>query len=174
MVVRDSYVPKTADSNGGIAMKSRDSLRERTRMFARVIGPYLAIVSFSAALRPDDMKATLAEYEANPLWSWVTGAFILLLGLTVIALHPYWRGAAAVLVSGLGWLVAAKGLALVTATHWYYSVANSMIDSTGWWRAGAALEVLIGLYLSYVGWVPARDPSISHAAKPADDLPRAA
>ena len=155
-------------------MKSADSAQPRTRMFARVMGPYLAIVAFSAAIHPRDMKAILAGYEANPLWSWVTGAFILVLGLTVIALHPYWRGAAAVLVSGLGWLVAAKGLILVNASQWYYSLANSMIDSTGWWQTGAALEVLIGLYLSYVGWVPAQGPSTSHENKPATDLPRAA
>ncbi|UMB70893.1 hypothetical protein [Mycobacterium paraterrae] len=155
-------------------MKSTDSLQERTRMFARVLGPYLAIVAFSAALRPRDMKAMLAGYEANPLWSWVTGAFILVLGLTVIALHPFWRGVAAVLVSGLGWLVAVKGLVLVTASQWYYSLANSMIDSTGWWRTGAAVEVLIGLYLSYVGWVPAQGASALHEAKHATDLPRAA
>lgn len=155
-------------------MKSTDLPRERTRMFARVMGPYLAIVAFSAAARPHDMRTMLSGFEANPLWSWVTGTFILLLGLTVIALHPYWSGAPAVLVSGLGWLVAIKGLFLVTASHSYFAMANSAIDSTGWWRSGAVIEVLIGLYLAYVGWVPKQDRPVSHKASPTKDLPRAA
>lgn len=155
-------------------MRSKELPRERTRMFARVMGPYLAIVSFSAAFRPHDMRAMLSGFEADPLWTWVTGAFILLLGLVVIALHTYWRGTAAVLVSGLGWLVVIKGFALVTASHWYFSMANSAIDSTGWWRTGAAVEVLIGLYLAYVGWVPVQDRPVSQKVSPTADLPRAA
>jgi len=155
-------------------MSSKELPRERTRTFARVMGPYLAIVAFSAALRPHDMRTMLSGFESDPLWTWVTGGFILLLGLVVIALHPYWRGTAAVLVSGLGWLVAIKGLVLVTASHSYFSMANSAIDSTGWWRTGAAVEVLIGLYLAYVGWIPAQDRQVSQKASPATDLQRAA
>lgn len=35
------------------------------------------------------------------------------MGLIVIILHPYWRGAAAITVSLLGWFTAIKGLALM-------------------------------------------------------------
>jgi hypothetical protein len=85
----------------------------RTRMLARVVGPYLVIIAATVALRPADMRAMLSQFQANPLWAWVVGAFILLLGLVAIALHPYWRGAAAILVSVVSWLVAIKGLFLV-------------------------------------------------------------
>ena len=155
-------------------MKSSQQLQNRTRMFARVMGPYLAIIAASAALRPNAMRAMLSGFEADPLWSWVTGAFIMLLGLTVIALHPYWRGAPAIIVSAFGWLVAVKGLFLVVGSHTYFSMANSAVDAMGWWRTGAAIEVLIGLYLAYVGWMPERTDSVSQQANSTPDLPRAA
>jgi hypothetical protein len=155
-------------------MTSSQQLQNRTRLFARVMGPYLAIIAAAAALRPSDMRAMLSGFEANPLWSWVTGAFILLFGLVVIALHPYWRGAAAIVVSTLGWLVAVKGLFLVAGSHSYFSMANSAIDAMVWWRAGAVVEVVIGLYLAYVGWVPARTRSLPQPASSTPDLPRAA
>ena len=41
----------------------------RTRMFARVIGPYFVIVSLTAALRAPDMQAVLSDFEASPVWS---------------------------------------------------------------------------------------------------------
>ncbi|MFZ0716246.1 hypothetical protein, partial [Mycobacterium sp.] len=135
-------------------MKSSLQLQNRTRMFARVMGPYLAIIAASAALRPNAMRSMLSGFEADPLWSWVTGAFIMLLGFTVIALHPYWRGAPAIIVSAFGWLVTVKGLFLVVGSQTYFSMANSAVDAVGWWRTGAAVEVLIGLYLAYVGWMP--------------------
>lgn len=143
-------------------------------MFARVMGPYLAVIAASAALRPKDMRSMLSGFEADPLWSWVTGAFIMLFGLTVIALHPHWRGAPAILVSALGWLVAVKGFVLVVGAHTYFSMANSAVDAMGWWRSGAAVEVLIGLYLAYVGWMPDRTETAARQTKSVPDLPRAA
>lgn len=155
-------------------MRSSHQTQDRTRMFARVVGPYLAIIAATAALRPNDMRAMLAGFQSDPLWSWITGAFILLFGLVVIALHPYWRGVAATMISVVGWVVIVKGLLLVAGSHTYFSMANSAVDAIGFWRAGAVVEVLIGLYLAYVGWIPARTRPVSQPASSTPDLPRAA
>ncbi len=152
---------------------SSQQLHYRTRMFARVVGPYLIVIASAAALRPADMKAMLSLYEGNPLWSWVTGAFILLLGLITIALHPYWRGAAAVIISVVGWLVAAKGLMLVAFPNSYLGIADSAIDAGGWWQIGAVVDVLAGVYLTFIGWIPQRAPRTSQVT-PTPDIRRAA
>ena len=143
-------------------------------MLARVVGPYLVIIAATVALRPTDMRTMTSQFEANPLWAWVVGAFILLLGLVAIALHPYWRGAAAILVSAVSWLVAIKGLFLVAFPLTYFSMTDSALDAVGWWRGGAVVEVLIGLYLAYVGWMPSQTRPESEAVDSTPDLPRAA
>ncbi len=143
-------------------------------MLARVVGPYLVIIAATVALRPTDMRTMASQFEANPLWAWVVGAFILLLGLVAIALHPYWRGAAAILVSAVSWLVAIKGLFLVAFPLTYFSMTDSALDAVGWWRGGAVVEVLIGLYLAYVGWMPSQTRPESEAVDSTRDLPRAA
>ena len=66
-----------------------------TRMFARVIGPFLTIAILTAAANVAHLRTIVAAFNANPLWPWVAGAFTLLIGLIVIAVHPYWRGATA-------------------------------------------------------------------------------
>lgn len=48
------------------------------------------------------MRELLAAFEASPIWAWVVGAFVLMGGIIIVALHPYWRGPAAVIVSLLG------------------------------------------------------------------------
>jgi hypothetical protein len=53
-------------------------------------------------------------------------------------------------------------------------MANSAVDAGVWWRTGAAIEVLIGLYLAYVGWMPVRTESVSPQANLTPELPRAA
>ena len=62
----------------------------RTRMFARVLGPFFVIVAATTVARASDMRRLLADFEANAAWPWVTGAFLLLASLVIIALHQHW------------------------------------------------------------------------------------
>jgi hypothetical protein len=151
-------------------MTSSQQSQNSTGMFARIFGPYLVIIAGTAALRPTDMRSLLSGFESNPLWSWMAGAFILLFGLTVVALHAHWRGAVAIIVSVVGWLVVIKGMFLVAFPHTYLSMVDSAIGAMPWWRGAAVVEVLIGLYLTYVGWMPARSRPADHEAtsKPKD------
>jgi len=155
-------------------MSSSQQPQARTRMFARVLGPFLVIVTVTAVARTSQMRTLLSEFGANSAWPWVTGVFVLLSGMVVVALHQYWRGAAAIIVSVLGWLTALKGVFLMAFPHTYISAANSMLDATAWWRTIFVIFAVIGLYLTYVGWAPARSRPTARTASSTPDLPRAA
>lgn len=94
-------------------MSSSQESQHSTRMFARVLGPFLVISCVTAVVRTSDMLALVTDFGANPVWPWVTGAFILAGGLIIVALHQYWRGAAAIIVSltrlasGAAWALSA-------------------------------------------------------------------
>ncbi len=146
----------------------------RTRLFARALGPFLVIADATAVARASDMQTLLSQFEANSLWTWVTGAFILLFGLMVVAAHPYWRGPAAIIVSLLGWLITLRGLLLFAFPQAFVSAANSMIGAQAWWVAACVVFALVGLYLTYVGWAPLPDRPKAQAAGTNPDLRRAA
>ncbi|OBI48576.1 hypothetical protein [Mycobacterium sp. E796] len=150
------------------------STQARTRLFARALGPFLVIVDATAIARAGDMQTLLSQFEANSLWTWVTGAFILLFGLFVVAAHPYWRGAAAVTVSLLGWLITLRGLLLFAFPQVFVSAANRMIGEQGWWVAACVAFALVGLYLTYAGWAPVADKPKHQGATTNPDLRRAA
>jgi hypothetical protein len=135
-------------------MSTSQQSEARTRLFARVLGPYLVIVTLAALARASQMRTLASEFGANPVWAFVTGAFILLSGLIVVALHQYWRGAAAIIVSVLGWMTVAKGVSLLAIPQTYISAVNSAVDPSIWWRVGFVIVALVGLYLTYVGWAP--------------------
>lgn len=145
-----------------------------TRMFARVLGPFLVIVDITAAVRAPDTQAVLSEFEASSLWSWVAGAFVLIFGLIVVAGHQYWRGAAPIIISVLGWLIVLRGLLLLAFPKVFVSVAKGMIGAQGWWVTLCVVFALVGLYLTYVGWAPAPSRSTPTAARTGGDLPLAA
>src|SRR5690349_24590525 len=83
--------------------------RPQTRMFARVLGPYIATVAIIVSVRGPDTAVLLAQFTASAVWPWVTGAFILLGGIAIVAFHQYWRSPAGVVVSVLRWLLVVRG-----------------------------------------------------------------
>jgi hypothetical protein len=155
-------------------MKSAQQSQLKTRLFARVVGPFLIIIPGTAVVQASEMRTLLSDFAANTLWCWVVGAFVLLIGLVVIALHQHWDSVPAIIVSAIGWLVALKGLLLVAFPRTYMSAANAAIDAVNWWRVGFIVFALIGVYLTYVGWTPARSRPAPRAASSKPDLPRAA
>ncbi|CAM4408702.1 hypothetical protein MB901379_04799 [Mycobacterium basiliense] len=146
----------------------------RTRMYARVLGPFLVIIDAMAVVRASDMRSLLSQFEANSLWTWVTGAFILGIGLVIVAGHQYWRGAAAIIVSLLGWLVTLRGLFLLAFPKAFISLANTMVGATALWVGLCIAFALVGIYLTYVGWAPSPSRPTQHTATATPNLPRAA
>ncbi len=145
-----------------------------TRMFSRVLGPFLVIAGVTAIARASEMRTLLPQFEANSLWAWVGGAFVLVFGLVVVAGHQYWHGAAAIIVSALGWLITLRGLLLLSFPQTFVSVADRMVGAQGWWIALCIVLALVGLYLTYVGWAPPAKRPTPQAASANPDLPRAA
>lgn len=156
-------------------MSAQPQSDARTRGFARVLGPYLVILALAALVRASDMSRLYAEFGSTFVWPWVTGAFVLLGGLIVVALHQHWHSAAAIAVSVVGWLTTLKGLFLLVIPQQYLSFGDSVIDAKGWWPAIMAVMALVGLYLAYVGWGPTgRRPQPEADRKSGGRLPRAA
>jgi hypothetical protein len=123
----------------------------RTRAFARVLGPWLIIVPGIIAVRAPDMGALASEFFDSPLFVWFSGALLLFAGLLIIAFHQYWSSAAAVLISLFGWVLAIRGLVLMAAPA-LYERAVVIADATWLVRIMFGILVVIGFYLTYVGW----------------------
>lgn len=136
-------------------MASRQRIHPRTRVCAQVLGPYLLIAAATLVARPQYTKTLLHSFDSNSGWAWIAGAFVLPMGLVVVVLHPYWRGAAAAIVSVLGWLTVLKGIALMALPQTYLSMGQD-VTAGPWWTASVAVMGVIGLYLTVVGWAPSR------------------
>ena len=155
-------------------MDTSEQQQLRTRMFARVLGPFFVIVAATTVARTSDMRRLLSDFEANAAWPWVTGAFLLLASLVIVALQQYWRGAAAVTVSVVGWVLAVRALFLMAFPHAFLAAADAAIRVSALWVSVDIFIGLVGLYLTYVGWRPAPSPAVPQTDTSAPDLPRAA
>lgn len=46
---------------------------QRTRSFARVLGPFLAVVPAIVAIRAGSIDDQLSSFSADPMWPWTLG-----------------------------------------------------------------------------------------------------
>ena len=131
------------------------SLQEqaRTRMFARVLGPFYVIISGIGVVRAVLACKHCRDCRTSGCGLWATGALELMVGIIIIAFHQYWRSAAAVVVSLLGWGSALQGFLILA----YPTIFDNLISGTNLWRAFYVCLGLTGVYLTYVGWKPAAD-----------------
>jgi hypothetical protein len=156
-------------------MTTSEQSQIRTRMFARALGPYFAIVPTTVAIRGSYMQTLFTEFKANPIWPWLFGAILLMFGLVIIAFHQYWRSPAAIIVSVVGWFLAIRRVILLTVPQ-AYDAAGNAIYSSGAIAAVRVLAIclgLAGLYLTYIGWKPA-PPAPKAIASAPQDRPHAA
>ncbi len=100
------------------------------------------------AARASDVQELISDFESNSALPWVTGTVALLAGLVVIGLQQEWRGAAAIIIGVLGVVTALEGVFLMGFPDSYLSFAGSIPLV-----AGAVVMGVVGLYLTYVGWV---------------------
>jgi len=125
----------------------------RTRAFARVIGPWLAIAPGIIVVRMPDMAVLAAAFFDNVLFAWFAGALLLISGLLIIAFHQYWSSVAAVMISLFGWFLTLRGLVLMAAPQLIERGTAASMGAVTLVRLFFGALVVIGLYLTYVGWI---------------------
>jgi hypothetical protein len=147
-------------------VSSPEQSQIRTRMFARAFGPFFVLVPSIIAVRAStQMPILFHAFASDPIWQWAFGAILLLWGSVIIAFHQYWHGAAAILVSLLGWFLAIRGILILAVPNLYNAAGNVLEQSAiPVVRAIFGGLALVGLYLTYVGWVA--KPSSARSSEP--------
>jgi hypothetical protein len=134
-------------------MASQNLNYARTRAFARVLGPYLAIATAIIGYRAPWMGGEMNSFFGNAALVFITGAFMLFAGLSIIAFHQYWNGLAAILISVFGWFLTLRGGVLMLAPDLYRQAGVAAAPHMNLVRDGFFALTILGLYFIWVGWI---------------------
>jgi hypothetical protein len=124
----------------------------RTRMLARVAGPYLAIMGLTIALNAHLFALILPNFMQDRPLVLTSGAFVLILGLVVIALHHHWSSPPAIAISLIGWAAAVKGALLMLAPELGAALTVIVVRMPPVLLIIALVMIAFGAWLSLVGW----------------------
>lgn len=89
---------------------------DTVHLLAEVTGSLFVVVGF-AMLNTRHMTAVIEEFAASRALSWLTGVGLFAAGVTMITLYNLWFVDWRVLITLVGWAMAAKGAFLVLFPH---------------------------------------------------------
>lgn len=127
-----------------------------TSFCARVVGPLMLIVGAVVLARAGDMVLLIpAILQDGPL-AFVTGIFTLICGAVLFAAHHHWSSPPAIVISLLGLLTVLRGVILMFAPSLFAGIATQMLNAGPGALIAGAIALLIGAWLTFVGWLAKR------------------
>lgn len=130
-----------------------------TLYLSQLIGLALLLVGLSLFLRRDFYTETASAFIDDRPLLLILGMMRLIIGLAIVLAHNIWSGgAAAVIVTLVGWIELIRGALLLFLPA---DRLESMLEALQFeklYYLYAALPVLLGAYLTYAGFTTAMMP----------------
>ena len=123
---------------------------ELSIFLAKVLGLYLVIVPVVVLVNRKHLPRLVEEFSTNLGLNILASVFALVLGLLLVVSHNIWSRDWRVLITVLAWLTLAKGVVRLLFLEQMQKLAALSLKP--WWGAALVLCLLVGLYLSYVGF----------------------
>lgn len=127
-----------------------------TRGFAKALGIFLILFGLGIAARADTLWALVPSFIQDGPLLFVTAVFGIAIGCAMVAAHHHFNTLAALLITLFGWITLIRSAILLFAPQIISQVASMAMHIPGIPLIPAALAVMIGVYLTYVGWFAAR------------------
>ncbi len=124
----------------------------RTRILARIVGPYLVIVAIALFVRLATLPVLFPAFMQDGPLVLVTGAFTLIVGLVMLVAHHHWSSWAAIAITLIGFAAAIKGALLMIEPDLGSALTTAVVRTPPLLVIAVILELVLGIWLSFVGW----------------------
>jgi hypothetical protein len=124
----------------------------RTRVLARIVGPYLIVLGAAMLVRAGTLDLLLPAFMQDGALVFTAGAFVVMAGLTMFALHHHWTGAPAITLNIVALAAILKGAALMLAPELGAALTAVVVRTPPLLIIVALIVLVIGAWLAFVGW----------------------
>ena len=123
-----------------------------TRGFARALGPFLVIFAATIASRSAEMGAIASGFFQDGPLALVTAAFTFGIGCAMLAAHHHFNSLASVVITVFGIVTTLRGALLAISPRSLAPLVEHFLAQPGVILIPVTIAVLIGAYLSFIGW----------------------
>ncbi len=124
-----------------------------TLLLAKFFGLYFLAIGLVFLINPKRIYSVYDRMIDNDGLLYVGGVIALLLGAFVISIHNIWIMGWPLIITIIGWLSLAKGFGLMVYPGFARYFSPLFRQSSHLFRALGFLLALLGLFLTYQGWM---------------------
>lgn len=126
---------------------------ETSLFLARLIGPVLIVIGLGLLLKKTEFREMATDFLSSRALIFVSGLLTLVTGLAIVLTHNVWEFNWPVIITILGWLSVFGGVFRILFPDSVQSVGTSMLDKPATMTVSGAIQIVLGLWLSYVGYM---------------------
>jgi hypothetical protein len=122
----------------------------------RLAGPLLVIVGIGMLANLSIYQAMISEFLHSTALVYLSGVMTLLGGLAIVNVHNSWRAEWPLIVTILGWLMVIGGIVRIALPQVTVRLGASIYGSPAAIIVVAIIGLVIGAYLTFVGYLRSR------------------
>lgn len=126
---------------------------ETSFFLAKLIGPVLIVIGSGLLVKPTDFREMATDFLASRAMIFLSGLLTLVAGLAIVLTHNVWEFNWQVIITILGWLSVGGGVFRILFPDSVQSMGKSMLSKTTMMTVSGAIQILLGLWLCYIGYV---------------------
>ena len=126
---------------------------ETSLFLAQLIGPVLIVIGVGLLLKKTEFREMATDFLSSRALIFVSGLLTLVAGLAIVLTHNVWEFNWPVIITILGWLSVFGGVFRILFPDSVQSVGTSMLDKPAMMTVSGAIQIVLGLWLSYVGYM---------------------
>ena len=124
-------------------------------LIAKLIGPVLLVAAIAMLTDAKDLQEMGRQFLKDRALIYVTGVLAMLGGLAVVNSHNIWIADWPVIITLFGWAMTIGGAIRMALPSAVRSIGGMMLEHPAWIRVSGAAWVLIGAFLTYIGYFSA-------------------
>jgi hypothetical protein len=122
---------------------------------AKLIGPMMIVGGLTYLLNIERLKEVARGLMDSPALLLIAGFLTLLLGLVLVNMHNIWVTDWPLVITLFGWMALASGILRTMFPVQAVSIGSAMIGSDMLLRTLSLLQIVLGGYLSWWGYLAA-------------------
>lgn len=126
-----------------------------TMFLAKSMGLFFVIYSLSMLLHPENFISIVAGIFHNASIQFIVAYNLLIIGIMLVVSHNIWDGTWVMVVTIVSWLLFLKGFLYIMFPKSINALTQAIMKEKQWFYIDAAINLLVGLYLSYMGFFAA-------------------
>ena len=126
---------------------------ETSLFLAQLIGPVLIVIGVGLLLKKTEFREMATDFLSSRALIFVSGLLTLVTGLAIVLTHNVWEFNWPVIITILGWLSIFGGVFRILFPDSVQSMGTSMLDKPAMMTVSGAIQIVLGLWLCFVGYM---------------------